>query len=463
MKVVELFCGAGGMSLGLARAGLDVVAAYDSMPDAVATYRANIGDHVHQRDLSDILRIVPEIVALDPDMIAGGPPCQDFSVAGRRHEGNNAKLTLAYAITISAVRPEWFLMENVVQAATSQSWAEAKAMLKKAGYGISECRANFAHYGTPEARRRLIVVGRLGERDGFIEGAIADAAAEVPRTVRQAFSRTAAEFGSADNLWKPEYAKILAKGHVYTRPLGAGRAVRTIDEPYATITRTSCEPPSEAFKAKYEAHPNDSAPLEDAVVGHRNFLSRIQGFPEGWTWHSNNQRRIMIMIANAVPPPAAAIIGKVILDRHTGKISPETEQRFLQWLVRGSQRSRATARNVKSSLGRARFMLFGRTFANEALEIAALESAAGFDGLSNGTKSDLRQALRLYREFEDAQRRARNQAQNEQPAGDDIERRRPQRPRRIDLSTMMEGMPPSTFHSEHGDAPGDITDFSMTV
>lgn len=51
MKVVELFCGAGGMSLGLKRAGFDVVAAYDSMPDAVETYRTNIGDHVHQRDL----------------------------------------------------------------------------------------------------------------------------------------------------------------------------------------------------------------------------------------------------------------------------------------------------------------------------------------------------------------------------------------------------------------------------
>lgn len=462
MKVVELFCGAGGMSLGLARAGLDVVAAYDSMPDAVTTYRANVGNHVRQRDLSDILRIVPEIVALNPDMIAGGPPCQDYSAAGRRKEGDNARLTLAYAITIAAVRPEWFLMENVVQAGTSRSWAEAKAMLKKAGYGISECKVNFAYYGTPEARRRLIVVGRLGERDGFIEAAIADAAADVPRTVRQAFSRTAAEFGSADNRWKPEYAKILAKGHVYTRPLRAGRAVRTIDEPYATITRTSCEPPSDAFRAKYVPHPNDSAPLEDAAVAHQNFLSRIQGFPEGWTWQSNNKRRIMVMIANAVPPPAAAIIGKVILNRHTGKISPETEQCFLEWLVRDSRRSRATARNVKSSLGRARYMLYGRTYASEALEIAALESAAGFDDLAKGTKSDLRQALRLYREFEDVQRRTGRQAQNEQPA-DSTERRRPERPRRIDLSAMMKGMPPNTFHSEPGDVSDDVMDFSITV
>ncbi|CUX58825.1 DNA cytosine methyltransferase [Rhizobium oryzihabitans] len=454
MKVVELFCGAGGMSLGLKRAGFDVVAAYDSMPDAVETYRTNIGDHVHQRDLSDLLSIIPDIVDLKPDLIAGGPPCQDFSVAGKRAEGKNARLTLAYAITVASVRPEWFIMENVVQAARSRSWAEARTMLKKACYGISECRVDFSYYNTPEARRRLIVVGRLGERDGFIEGAIADAATDVPKSVRREFTKAMGEMPTAENQWRPEYnLDIVVKGHIYTRPLRAGRAVRSVDEPYATITRTSGEPPSAALKAKYEAHPNDSAPLEDAAVGHQKFLSRIQGFPEGWKWCSKNKRRIMVMIANAVPPTAAEIIGKVILDRQTGKISPKTEERFMQWLVRGNQRSRATARNIKSSLGRARYMLFGRTFENEALEIAALESASGFEALSNGTKSELRQALRHYRAFENA----RN-GNNPEPVQDGEERRRP---RPIDLQELMRGVAPSMYHSEQGDAPDDVTDFHM--
>ncbi|TAY24457.1 DNA cytosine methyltransferase [Rhizobium ruizarguesonis] len=456
MKVVELFCGAGGMSLGLKRAGFKIVAAYDSMTDAVETYRANLGDHVHQRDLSDLLSIIPEIVDLKPDLIAGGPPCQDFSVAGQRVEGKNARLTLAYAITITATRPEWFIMENVVQAARSRSWAEARDMLKKAGYGISECRVDFSYYNTPEARRRLIVVGRLGERDGFIEGAVADAATDVPKTVRRAFTQAMGEMPTFDNRWRPEYnVNIIAKGHFYTRPLRAGRAVRSVDEPYATITRTSGEPPSAALKAKYEPHPNDSAPLEDAAVTHRKFLSRIQGFPEGWEWRSNNKRRIMVMIANAVPPTAAEIIGKVILDRHTGRISPETGDRFMQWLVRGNQRSRATARNIKANLGRARYMLFGRTFESETLEIGALESAPGFEDLSKGTKSDLRQALRHYRAFEDA----RNGNGQERIPEAGVERRRP---RRIDLKELMQGVAPSLHHSEQGDAPDNVTDLHMT-
>ncbi|MQB34731.1 DNA cytosine methyltransferase [Rhizobium rhizogenes] len=455
MKVVELFCGAGGMSLGLKRAGFEVVAAYDTMRDAVETYRENLGDHVHQRDLSDLLGVIPEIVKLKPDLIAGGPPCQDFSVAGQRVEGNNARLTLAYAITIAATRPEWFVMENVVQAARSRSWAEARDMLKKAGYGISECRVDFSYYNTPQARRRLIVIGRLGERDGFIEGAIADAAAEVPKTVRRAFTQAMGEMPTPENRWRPEYnLDIIAKGHIYARPLHDGRAVRSVDEPYSTITRTSGEPPSAALKAKYTAHSNDSAALEDAAVAHQRFLSRIQGFPEGWKWRSNNKRRIMMMIANAVPPTAAEIIGKVILDRHKGRISPDTEERFMQWLVRGNQRSRATARNIKANVGRARYMLFGRTFENEALEIAALERTPGFEDLSKGTKSDLRRALCHYRAFENALN-----GKKEERAQVGGERRRP---RRIDLTELMQGVAPSLHHSEQGDAPDDVTDFHMT-
>lgn len=457
MKVVELFCGAGGMSLGLKRAGLDVVAAYDSMPDAVETYRTNIGDHVHQRDLSDLLGIIPEVVALQPDLIAGGPPCQDFSVAGKHTEGKNARLTVAYAITIASVRPEWFIMENVIQAARSQSWAEARAMLKKAGYGISECRVDFSYYNTPEARRRLIVIGRLGERDGFIDGAIADAATDVRKTVRKAFTKSFGEMPTPENQWRPEYHKdIISKGHLYTRPLHAGRAVRSVDEPYATITRTSGEPPSKALRAKYVAHPQDSAPLKDAAIAHQRFLSRIQGFPEKWKWCSTNKRRIMIMIANAVPPTAAEIIGKVIRQRHTGWISPKTESNFMEWLVRGGQRSRATARNIKSNLRRARFILLGRTFQSETLEIEALECAPGFETLSTGTKSELRQALRHYRAFEDA---FKGFVPQPKKGGED---RCSPRPRRIDLTALMEGSTCELDRQKQYDAPDGVIKLPMT-
>lgn len=463
MKVVELFSGAGGMSAGLTRAGFDILAAYDSMADAVDTYRLNLGDHVQQRDLTDLLGIIPDVIALAPDMVAGGPPCQDYSAAGKRKEGANAKLTLAYAITIVSVRPEWFLMENVVQAATSRSWAEAKALLRKAGYGISESKIDFSFYGAPQARKRLIVVGRLGEQDGFLESEIAKAATPVRRTVRQAFSKTAAEFGSQDNVMRMAYVPILAKGHVFTRILRAGRAVRSIDEPYSTITRTSSEPISEKFRAKYEAHPKDSAPLAAAGELNQRFLSRIQGFPEGWEWSSKNKRRKMVMLANAVPPPAARMIGKVILERNSGKTSPEIEGRFLQWLVRGHQRKRATARNIKSNLGRARYILLGRTFADAIQEIATLEAAPGFGTLSTGTKSDLRQALRLYREYQESKVKRGKKVAVDDSVKEEGLRQRPQRGRRIDLKAMMADMKTTDFHSKQSVMPEDGDTYSYVM
>lgn len=131
MRTVELFCGAGGMSRGLVDAGFDVVRAYDAWPAAVETYRRNIGPHVVEADLNSLLSIVPQITALAPDVVCGGPPCQDYSLAGRREEGKNASMTVAFAIVVTATRPEWFIMENVLQAQKSQAWAEARAMLKR--------------------------------------------------------------------------------------------------------------------------------------------------------------------------------------------------------------------------------------------------------------------------------------------------------------------------------------------
>jgi DNA (cytosine-5)-methyltransferase 1 len=104
------------------------------------------------------------------------------------------------------------------------------------------------------------------------------------------------------------------------------------------------------------------------------------------------------MIANAVPAPVAKAIGEVILARHHGHTVPAIEGRFLDWLS-GCGRNRATARNIKSSVNRARRLLGGRTFADIAMEIVALEAVADFDKLLKGTRSDLRQALRLHAEF----------------------------------------------------------------
>ncbi|TCQ07677.1 DNA (cytosine-5)-methyltransferase 1 [Rhizobium sp. PP-F2F-G36] len=451
MRVVELFCGAGGMSLGLTQAGFEVVGAFDNMPDAIATYRANLGDHVHRADLYDVLTIVPRIRALAPNMIAGGPPCQDYSPAGGRVEGPNARLTLAFAMAIVGVRPEWFLMENVVQAATSRTWAQAKAVLRDAGYGISESKIAFDRYGVPQARRRLIVVGRLGERDNFLNSAIVAKASPESMTLREALASKYGGTIPGTNRWSPDVAKLLAKKHIYTRTQQGGRAVRTVDEPYSTIVSTSGERATENFRASYVPHHRDSALLEKTNALDREYLCLVQGFPLSWEWVTRNQRRRMVMIANAVPPPAAKRIGEVILARAKGKTSPEIEGNFRQWLLKDGRRSRATASNIASNLKRARKLLGGRTFVDTALELANLEAVPTVAGMKSGPRSDLRQALTHYAEYlEHLHKRQRHQSG---PIA--VERVVIAQPPKLDLAAMMARLGNDQPHQEMAVLPDD--------
>jgi DNA (cytosine-5)-methyltransferase 1 len=206
----------------------------------------------------------------------------------------------------------------------------------------------------------------------------------------------------------PDDALLLEKGAFFTRPLHGGRGVRMLDEPAPAIVRTSRERPRASYMA--EPHPNDPVHPADAAVLTQAQVSRIQGFPPGWDWSPGRTKRdIDQLIANAVPPPLAEAIGRVILAREAGETIPAIEGRFGQWLRRRGL-SPQSVRNAKTRVNRARRLLAGRTFADPAMEIAALERVDEFLSLPVKTQSDLRSALRLYREWleEKAARPARN-------------------------------------------------------
>ncbi|PWK64626.1 site-specific DNA-cytosine methylase [Aminobacter sp. AP02] len=416
------------MSLGLRRAGFDLVQAYDSWSPAVETYRRNVSHHVWQHDLKDIFHVAPMIVALAPDIIVGGPPCQDFSAAGERVEGERAALTRAFAMLVTLARPTWFLMENVPQAASSKAWADARAMLVKADYGLTEVKLNASFYGVPQARKRLFVIGRLGEANGFLDSTLAAARSTRPMTVRDMLGDALGDAFYAQprmpgrhGIWSadgpaptmcrssrrpmpasyqphPADADLLERGAFYTRPYYEGRGVRTLDEPAPSVIRTTRERP----RPKYLASPHhaDPIPASQAAILTQDQVARIQGFPIGWDWSAACSRDIDQMIANAVPAPLAEAIGRVILARQAGESIPGIQGRFGQWLRLRRGFSKAAVRNCKSRANRARRLLGGRTFADVAMELATLEATEGFSTLPTGTRSDLRAALRLLREWQ---------------------------------------------------------------
>lgn len=163
-KVVSLFSGCGGLDLGLIKAGYRIVWANDCMPDAVETYKNNIGRHII---LGDIKEIGAESIP-DCDMVMGGPPCQAFSLVGKRDpKDKNANLIWNFYDVVRLKSPKIFLMENVtgLKAAKdergNQVFQRLLESFQELNYSVNSFILNSANYGVPQLRRRLFIIGSL--------------------------------------------------------------------------------------------------------------------------------------------------------------------------------------------------------------------------------------------------------------------------------------------------------------
>lgn len=160
LTVVDLFCGAGGLSLGLGRAGFRVVFATDHDRAAAATYRRNFGDHVACGEIDEDIDLPPS------SFIVGGPPCQGFSSAGQRRPGDERNnLVSVFARIVAVRRPAGFLFENVEGFLTSENGDRLLDLLipvVEAGYRVIVHKLNAANFGVPQHRKRVVAVGGLG-------------------------------------------------------------------------------------------------------------------------------------------------------------------------------------------------------------------------------------------------------------------------------------------------------------
>ena len=182
-KAVDLFCGCGGMSLGFQEAGFKISSAFDNWDPAVQIYKQNFNHPIHQIDLLEPIAI--EMIAKDsPDIIIGGPPCQDFSISGKRDfEGKRANLTIRFAEIVSTLKPQWFVMENVYNIEKSPVLPTAIKMLKDAGYGITKRVLDASFCGVPQKRRRYFLIGHMHDSDEFLNAIIDSNLSDKPTTV----------------------------------------------------------------------------------------------------------------------------------------------------------------------------------------------------------------------------------------------------------------------------------------
>lgn len=190
MRYIDLFSGCGGLSLGLKNAGFEGVIAVEKSPEAFETFNHNLlqpqTSHydwpnwfpmrsIDIKELIDGYSTQLEVLGENVDAIVGGPPCQGFSLAGRRNKDDpRNKLSELYIRTVELVRPKYLLFENVKGFNTkfrknngsseTRSYAEiVKEKLELLGYRVFSKLLNSAEFGVPQSRERFILLGVRGD------------------------------------------------------------------------------------------------------------------------------------------------------------------------------------------------------------------------------------------------------------------------------------------------------------
>jgi len=184
---IDLFAGAGGLSLGLMNSGWEGLFAIEKNKDAFETLSFNLIEKKNHFDWPNwlpkknhnidtvIKKYAKELKSLEGKvmLVAGGPPCQGFSTAGARNENDiRNKLVHSYIKFISLVKPKLIFFENVKgftykfkkDNKNGKTYSEEVIKgLKKLGYELEHSIVNFSEYGIPQTRSRFILVGKLGE------------------------------------------------------------------------------------------------------------------------------------------------------------------------------------------------------------------------------------------------------------------------------------------------------------
>lgn len=375
-KVIDLFAGGGGMSLGFQKAGLDVIAAFENWDNAIECYKNNFRHPIIKQDLSDVDSTVSQIIKFNPDVIIGGPPCQDFSAAGKRVEAERADLTIDYANIISKIRPTMFVMENVDRIRNSAVYHTARNIYKKSGYGLTEVVLDASLYGVPQKRKRFFCIGKLNAEDGYLNDFIESSKSDKPMTIRDYFG---------DSLGVEAY---------YRHPRNYDRrGIFSIDEPAPTIRGVNRPVPP-----GYKLHNIDASKTLDGIRALTTIeRSLIQTFPSSYKF-VGTKTNLEQIIGNAVPVNLAKFIG-LSVKKELNKLPKQYDvEKFKRWLKTKTDYSERTISDVISRIKRSDKILNVDTD-DFRKYIYNLEITTEFNKLSPSVKSQMKKSISIYEKF----------------------------------------------------------------
>ena len=350
-KGVDIFAGAGGMSLGAISSGIEIVLSIDCDESSVKTYKRNHPDTLVIQD--DIKNIDPMryIKGNDIYVVFGGPPCQGFSLANtktRNTKNPNNKLFKEFVRFIDIISPEWFVFENVegiTNFNNGKTVKSIKRLFRKMGYSTQEAVLYASDYGVPQHRNRFFMVGNkrgisfeFPQKFNYTVN-VEDAILDLP-DLENGDSFEILPYKKNENL--SSYALSMRKGSLFSTQNYVSRNKDYVIERYSYIKqgenwRAIPEELMGNYADRHNCHSGiyrrlDAAKPSVVISNYRkNMLihpfanrglsvreaARLQSFPDSFVFEGSLMH-IQQQIGNAVPPLLAKVIFEQILSYGNG-------------------------------------------------------------------------------------------------------------------------------------------------
>lgn len=312
LTVLDLFCGCGGMTTGLKEAGLRIIAGIDIWDKAIDSYKKN---HNHLAICADLTKLSPnkfkkKYQIRNVDIIVGGPPCQGFSIAGKRDKNDpRNSLFMEFYKYLNLFKPKAFIMENVMGILSMKTQKGEKVIdiiLDKLGkdYNVIVNKLYAQDFKVPQIRRRVIIVG-IRKNLNLIPTEIK------PIITKDKYIGVGTVLEDEKNIDKKYILSeraikgiIAKKARMNKEGKGFGAQFLKIDKPSYTI-------PARYWKDGYDAlvKYNDNKIRRLTILE----LKRIQTFPDNYVLEGNRKDKI-IQIGNAVACKFAYYLGKYIIN-----------------------------------------------------------------------------------------------------------------------------------------------------
>ena len=344
-KVIDLFAGAGGLTLGFSKAGFTPVLAVEKEADFAATYRENFGDHVIAEDIATI--VDQGGISTKADVVIGGPPCQGFSNLTHNKANDPRRAMWRFFMdVVESSECKVFVVENVPNLLSSP---EGHAIINRArtlGFQVNDDSTGLlmaSDYGVPQNRKRAIIIGsklgpitlppakseRVSVRHAFLHGIYPE---DRPIPAKPLHSDLVNQPASGSDLHIARNPTEISRQRYRAIPAGGNRfdlqRVRPDLTPQCWIRKTKggtdlfgrlewdkpahCTIRTEFYKPEKGRylHPDEHRPITHWEA------ARLQTFPDDFKWRGT-KIRVAIQIGNAVPPKFAESIADHVMGHLT--------------------------------------------------------------------------------------------------------------------------------------------------